>query len=63
MTNHPPMFASQVADAKKWDEGFKAGIAEALHELSSAVEKNSDLEGPTKDWVSELSTKITKKYL
>jgi hypothetical protein len=57
------MFASQIADQKKWDEGFKAGIAEVLHELSSAAEKSSDLEGPTKDWVHELSTKITQKYL
>lgn len=63
MTNHPPMFASQAADQKKWDEGFKAGIAEALHELSSATEKNNDLEAPTKAWVEELSTKINQKYL
>jgi len=63
MTNHPPMFAAQAEAQSKWDEGFKAGIAEVLHELSSAVEKNQDLEGPTKDWVDELSTKITKKYL
>lgn len=63
MTNHPPMFASQAAEQGKWDEGFKAGISEVLHELASAVEKSSDLEAPTKDWVSDLSVKITKKYL
>jgi len=63
MTNHPPMFASQAADQKKWDEGFKAGIAEVLHELSSAAEKNADLEAPTKAWVDDLATKITQKYL
>ena len=62
MTNHPPMFASQAAEQKKWDEGFKAGIAEALHELSLAAENNSDLESPSKDWVLDLSTKISKKY-
>lgn len=56
------MFASQAAEQKKWDEGFKAGIAEALHELSLAAENNSDLESPSKDWVLDLSTKITKKY-
>lgn len=63
MTNHPPVFASQAAEQKKWDDGFKAGIAEVLHELEGAVEKSSDLEGPTKEWVAELSTKLTKKYL
>ena len=63
MTNHPPMFAAQAIEQSKWDNGFKAGISEVLHELNSAVEKSSDLEGPTKDWVSELSVKITKKYL
>jgi hypothetical protein len=63
MTNHPPMFASQAADQKKWDEGFKAGIAEVLHELESASAKSQDLEGPTHEWVRELSAKITNKYL
>lgn len=63
MTNHPPMFASQAAEQKNWDEGFKAGIAEALHELSSAAEHNEDLEGPTKTWVADLTNKLNKKYL
>lgn len=57
------MFSSQAAEQKKWDEGFKAGIAEVLYELSSAAEKTSDLEGPTKEWVSDLSLKISNKYL
>ena len=63
MTNHPPMFAREAEDQSKWDEGFKAGIAEVLHELETAVEGSQDLEGPTKMWVRDLSTKITQKYL
>jgi hypothetical protein len=63
MTNHPPMFASQIADQGKWDEGFKAGIAEVLHELESAVESSADLEAPTKEWVADLATKLNRKYL
>jgi hypothetical protein len=57
------MFASQAEEQKKWDEGFKAGINEALHELESAAENSSDLEAPTKQWVAELSAKIQRKYL
>lgn len=56
------MFASQIEDQKKWDDGFKAGITEVLHELESAAEVE-DLEGPTKQWVSELTAKVTRKYL
>jgi len=63
MTNHPPMFARQAEEQSKWDEGFKAGIAEALHELNEAAENTADLEAPTKEWVSDLSAKITQKYL
>ncbi len=62
MTNHPPMFARQAEDQGKWDEGFKAGIAEVLHELESATD-TSDLEAPTKAWVKDLSDKLSRKYL
>lgn len=63
MTNHPPMFARQAEDQGKWDEGFKAGIGEVLHELENAAENSADLEGPTKEWVAHLSSKLQRKYL
>lgn len=62
MTNHPPMFAREAEDQGKWDEGFKAGIAEVLHELESAA-SSTNLEAPTKEWVQDLSVKLTRKYL
>jgi len=62
MTNHPPMFAREAEEQGKWDEGFKAGIAEVLHELESAT-SSTDLEAPTKEWVQDLSTKLSRKYL
>ncbi len=63
MTYHPPMFAREAEEQSKWDEGFKAGISEVLHELESAVKSDVDLEGSTKEWVSELATKLQRKYL
>ena len=62
MTNHPPMFAREAEEQSKWDEGFKAGVKEVLHELENAV-SDSDLEGPTREWVEGLSTKLSNKYL
>lgn len=62
MTSHPPMFSSDKKEQKKWDDGFKAGVAEVLHELDSAVEV-TDLESPTTAWVQELSQKLSKKYV
>lgn len=62
MTNHPPMFAREAEEQGKWDEGFKAGIAEVLHELESAA-NTADLEAPTKEWVKDLSDKLSRKYL
>lgn len=62
MTNHPPTFAREAAEQSKWNDGFKAGIAEVIHEMEAAIEKSEDLEGPTKQWVSEFSTKLLKKY-
>jgi hypothetical protein len=56
------MFAREAEDQGKWDEGFKAGIAEVLHELESAA-SSADLEAPTKEWVQDLSTKLSRKYL
>lgn len=62
MTNHPPMFAREAAEQSKWNDGFKAGIAEVIHEMESVIEKSNDLEGPTKQWVAEFSAKLVKKY-
>jgi len=62
MTSHPPMFSSDKKEQKEWDDGFKAGVAEVLHELESAVEV-ADLESPTTAWVQELSQKLIKKYV
>ena len=62
MTNHPPMFAREAEEQSKWNDGFKAGIAEVVHEMEAAVERSEDLEGPTKQWVEEFSTKLLKKY-
>lgn len=62
MPKIPPYFAAQMEDQKKWDEGFKAGIAEVLNALQEGS-TGSDLEGPTKDWVHEFSQKISNKYL
>lgn len=63
MTNHPPMFAREAEEQSKWNDGFKAGIAEVLSELQSVTEKTEDLEGPTKEWAAEFAVKLTKKYL
>lgn len=63
MTNHPPMFAREAEEQSKWNDGFKAGIAEVIYELESAAENSQDLEGPTKLWVKDLSAKINQKYL
>lgn len=62
MTNHPPMFAREAEEQSKWNDGFKAGIAEVIHEMESAVAKVEDLEGPTKQWIAEFSSKLIKKY-
>lgn len=62
MTHHPPMFAREAEDQGKWDEGFKAGVKEVLHELETAISE-TDLEGPTREWVQDLSTKLSTKYL
>jgi len=62
MTNHPPMFAREAEEQSKWNEGFKAGVKEVLHELQNAID-DSDLEGPTRKWVEELSIKTSSKYI
>jgi hypothetical protein len=51
-----------MEEQKKWDAGFKAGVAEVVAALSESV-SSDDLEGPTKDWVKDFSTKVSKKYL
>ena len=62
MPKIPPYFATQMQEQKKWDDGFKAGIAEVLSALEEGT-VNTDLEAPTKDWVHEFKQKISNKYL
>lgn len=62
MTPTPPYFQSQMEEQKKWDSGFKAGVAEVVAALEESVSAK-DLEGPTKDWVKDFSAKVSKKYL
>jgi hypothetical protein len=62
MTPTPPYFQSQMEEQKKWDAGFKAGVAEVIHALEEGA-SSEDLESPTKDWVKDFSTKVSKKYL
>ena len=62
MTPTPPYFQSQMEEQKKWDDGFKAGVAEVLHTLSESV-SDEDLASPTKDWVKDFSNRFSKKYL
>jgi hypothetical protein len=56
------MFAREAEEQSKWNEGFKAGVKEVLHELQNAID-DSDLEGPTRKWVEELSIKTSSKYI
>jgi len=63
MTSHPPMFASQAAEQKLWDDGFKAGISEAIHEIRLAQNVEELSEGsPSDEWVASLAEKISRKY-
>jgi len=62
MVSHPPMFSRQAEDQDRWDDGFKAGLKEALDELAKAASLD-DLASPTHEWVKEFSLKIENKYL
>ena len=62
MTGVPPYFASQMEEQKKWDDGFKAGIAEVVTALADGA-SSEDLEAPTKEWVRDFNQKISSKYL
>lgn len=62
MVMHPPAFESQKAETDKWNEGFAAGLKEAMHEIESHLDVN-DPEGPTRKWVEETTAKLTNKYL
>jgi hypothetical protein len=62
MTPTPPYFQSQMEEQKKWDDGFRAGVAEVVSALSENV-SSEDLEGPTRDWVKDFNDKVSKKYL
>jgi hypothetical protein len=62
MTNYPPNFISKVAD-KSWDEGFKAGIQEVIHELETRIDHaGEDAEAPTKNWVQTVAIQLVNKY-
>ena len=62
MTSIPPYFAAQMVEQKKWDDGFKAGVAEAAEALIQ-LSSSDDLEGPTQEWAKDFANKVTKKYL
>ncbi len=62
MTPIPPYFLAQMEEQKQWNDGFKAGIAEVLNALAE-FRSESDLESPTKDWVTEFNQKLSNKYL
>ena len=63
MTSHPPMFASQAAEQKLWNDGFKAGISEAIYEMRLAQEAKEGGDGlPSLEWVELLAEKISRKY-
>jgi hypothetical protein len=51
-----------MEEQKKWDDGFRAGVAEVVSALSENV-SSEDLEGPTRDWVKDFNDKVSKKYL
>jgi hypothetical protein len=51
-----------MEEQKKWDAGFKAGVAEVVSALAENA-SSQDLEAPTKDWVKDFNEKISKKYL
>lgn len=61
MVMHPPAFAAQAEEQAKWNEGFMAGIKEVFHELDGMVD-DSNLEGPTREWVESAKIKITNKF-
>lgn len=62
MVSHPPMFASQIAEQNLWNEGFKAGIAEVLHELASESADADTTDAPTEEWVSDFSEKLSRRF-
>jgi hypothetical protein len=62
MTPIPPYFQSQMEEQQKWDDGFKAGIAEVVNSLAESA-SSEELDGSTQDWVKDFTDKMTKKYL
>jgi hypothetical protein len=56
------MFASQIAEQNLWDEGFKAGIAEVLHELATESADADTTDAPTEEWVSDFSEKLSRRF-
>lgn len=62
MVMHPPAFATQAEEQAKWNEGFVAGVKEVFHELEGLID-DSNLDGPTRQWIEESKLKITNKYL
>jgi len=41
MTNLPPYFQSSV-EAQKWEDGFKAGLKENVHDIANILEATTD---------------------
>lgn len=62
MVSHPPMFASQIAEEKVWEDGFKAGVSEVLHELDSASVDATTEGAPTREWVVQFSEKLSRRF-
>lgn len=62
MVSHPPMFASQIAEEKVWEDGFKAGVSEVLHELEAAVASAEISGDPAEVWVQDLSEKLNRRF-
>jgi|TARA_R110000782_G_scaffold155051_5_gene247344 hypothetical protein len=62
MTSIPPYFAAQMEESKKWDNGFRAGIAEVLDDLAELT-ASDEVDESVKDWAKDFGDKVTKKYL
>ncbi len=62
MTPVPPYFQSQMEEQQKWNDGFKAGIAEVIDKLDSSV-SSEEQGGPTKEWLENFSKTVSRVYL
>lgn len=55
------MFANDYEERNSWNEGFRAGLKEALDELNRAASME-DSESPSQKWLQEFSIKIENKF-